>query len=69
MLSNKKTFLIGEKVKVDNEKEIGVVTRIDFESGVIYVLFKKMREQSYPYPESLHQNVIKPVFSKNKNNY
>ncbi|MFP7699616.1 hypothetical protein [Candidatus Phytoplasma pyri] len=68
MLSNKKTFLIGEKVKVDNEKEIGVVTRIDFESGIIYVLFKKMREQSYPYPESLNQNIIKPIFSKNKKN-
>ena len=36
-------YLIGERIKVANEKEPGVVTRIDQERGLIYVLFKNKR--------------------------
>ncbi|MCK9236118.1 MAG: hypothetical protein WC225_02135 [Acholeplasmataceae bacterium] len=54
------TYLIGEKVKVDNEKGYGVITRIDFDRGLIYVLFKRMREEAYPYPEALDQHILKP---------
>ncbi|MDV3198100.1 MAG: hypothetical protein Q8888_00355 [Vigna little leaf phytoplasma] len=58
------TYIIGEKVKVKDEEEIGVVTRIDFENGFIYVLFKRMREVMYNYPESLNNNIIRPLVSK-----
>lgn len=58
---NDETFLIGEKVKVTGEKETGVVTRIDLQKGLIYVLFKKMREVAYAYPETLDENLIVPV--------
>ncbi|MDV3166921.1 MAG: hypothetical protein Q8784_00590 [Vigna little leaf phytoplasma] len=58
------TYIVGEKVKVKDEEEIGVVTRIDFENGFIYVLFKRMREVMYNYPESLNNNIIRPLVSK-----
>lgn len=60
MAWNNETYLIGEKVKVELEKDFGIVTRIDLESGLIYVLFKKMREVAYPYPEALEQKAIIP---------
>lgn len=58
------TYLIGEMVKVENEKDEGVVTRIDKERGLIYVLFKRMREQPYPFPEALEQGLIVPLVKK-----
>ncbi|WP_017191414.1 hypothetical protein, partial [Poinsettia branch-inducing phytoplasma] len=58
-LHNNDNRLIGRRVKVENEKEIGVVTRIDFDNGLIYVLFKRMREVIYNYPEALENNTIK----------
>lgn len=58
MAWNDETYLIGERVKVENEKDEGVVTRIDKDRGLIYVLFKRMREEAYPYPEALDQNLI-----------
>lgn len=63
-LHNNDNHLIGERVKVENEKEIGVVTRIDFDNGLIYVLFKRMREVIYNYPEVLENNTIKPFLLK-----
>ncbi|QTX02750.1 hypothetical protein LFWB_1800 [Candidatus Phytoplasma luffae] len=54
------TYIIGERVKVRNEKEIGVVTRIDFEKGFICVLFPKIREVIFNYPEDLENENIKP---------
>lgn len=60
------TYLIGEKVQVEGEKELGVVTLIDFDNGFIYVLFKRMREVIYNYPEALENNTIKPLVSKKK---
>ncbi|MGE9276451.1 MAG: hypothetical protein ACQKHC_00955 [Candidatus Phytoplasma pruni] len=62
--NNDNYYLIGERVKVENEKEIGVVTRIDFDNGLIYVLFKRMREVIYNYPEVLENNIIKPFLLK-----
>lgn len=56
--------IIGEKVIVKNEKEDGVVTRIDYDRGLVYVLFPKMREVSYPFPESLEQGYLSVRFSK-----
>ncbi|MFB5029735.1 MAG: hypothetical protein WJU30_00278 [Candidatus Phytoplasma pruni] len=58
-LHNNDNHFIGKRVKVENEKEIGVVTRIDFDNGLIYVLFKRMREVIYNYPEALENNTIK----------
>jgi len=64
MAWSNETYLIGEKVKVENEKGFGVITRIDFERGLIYVLYKRMREEAYPYPESLEQGRLKPEVTK-----
>ncbi|MDO8168078.1 hypothetical protein [Candidatus Phytoplasma melaleucae] len=57
-------YLIGERVKVVNEKEIGVVTLIDVDNKIIYVLFQKMREVMYNYPQALENNIIKPLTQK-----
>lgn len=58
------TKIIGEKVQVKNEKEMGVVTRIDEERGLVFVQFKRMREESYPYPEAFEQNYLVMKYSK-----
>jgi hypothetical protein len=51
------TYIIGEKVKVLDEPELGVVTRIDFESGLFYVLFPRGREIAFAYPEDYKTKV------------
>lgn len=61
---NNETYLIGEKVRVTGEKEHGVVTRIDVEKGLIHVLYKRMREETYAFPESIHEQLITPVVAK-----
>lgn len=53
--------LIGEKIRVEGDKEIGVVTRVDEERGIIYVLFKRMRQVKFPYPESIDQGLLIPL--------
>lgn len=63
-MNNKDKYLIGEKVKVQNVKETGVVTKIDEKLGLIYVLFGRMNEQMYPYPEALDQQIIIPLVHK-----
>ncbi len=60
MAWSNETYLIGEKVKVETEKGFGVITRIDKERGLIYVLYKRGREEAYPYPEAIDQQVLKP---------
>jgi len=64
MAWSNETYLIGEKVKVDGEKLMGVITRVDLERGLIYVLFKRMREEAYPYPESIDQGKLRPDVQK-----
>ncbi|MFA6692233.1 MAG: hypothetical protein WCR73_00595 [Acholeplasmataceae bacterium] len=64
MAWSNETYLIGEKVKVENEKGFGVITRIDKERGLVYVLFKRMREEAYPYPEAIEQGILKPEVQK-----
>lgn len=66
MAWSNETYIIGERVRVENEKEEGVVTRIDKERGLIYVLFKRMREETYPYPEALDQKIIVPFVKMRK---
>ncbi len=61
---NNITYLIGERVKIEGEKKIGVITRIDVNKGVIFVLHKRMREQAYPYPEALESGLLKPEVTK-----
>lgn len=58
------TYLIGERTKVEGEKNYGVITRIDKDRGLIYVLFSKMREETFPYPESLDQGILTPLVDK-----
>ncbi|MDR2822856.1 MAG: hypothetical protein LBV58_04920 [Acholeplasmatales bacterium] len=57
---------VGEKVFVDGEADTGIVTRIDAERGIIYILFKKMREEMYPFPENVDLGKIKIVETKKK---
>ena len=64
MAWSNETYLIGEKVKVENEKGYGVITRIDTERGLMYVLYKRMREETYPYPEAIEQGIVKPEVQK-----
>lgn len=64
MAWSNETYLIGERVKVEGEKGWGVITRIDFDRGLIYVLFKRMREEAYPYPEAIEQGSLKPDVHK-----
>ena len=56
-------YLIGERIKVEGEKETGVVTRIDEQRGLIYVLFKRMRQEIFPFPESINQGLLIPLVS------
>lgn len=60
------TYIIGERCRVENEKDEGVITRIDKERGLIYVLFKRMREEPYPYPEAIDQGILIPLVQKKK---
>ena len=64
MACSNETYLIGEKVKVEGEKGFGVITRIDVVRGLIYVLYKRMREEAYPYPEAIDQGKLKPEVQK-----
>lgn len=64
MAWHNETKIIGEKVTVKNEKETGVVTRIDFERQLVFVLFKRLREESYPYPEAFDQNYLSIKYAK-----
>lgn len=59
MAWSNETYLIGERVKVEGEKGYGVITRIDTERGLVYVLFKRMREEAYPYPEAIEQQKLR----------
>ena len=54
---NNETYLIGEKVETKDGNS-GVITRIDKENGLIYVLFKQMREEKFLYPEDLELKKI-----------
>lgn len=56
--------IIGERVAVKDEKELGVITRIDYERAVVYVLFPRMREEKYPYPEAFEQRYLIVKYSK-----
>ena len=64
MAWSNETYLIGEKVKVEGEKGYGVITRIDTFRGLIYVQYKRMRQEAYPYPEALEQGMLKPEVQK-----
>ncbi|TNF08682.1 MAG: hypothetical protein EP317_02635 [Bacillota bacterium] len=64
MAWSNETYLIGEKVKVEGEKGFGVITRIDVVRGLVYVLYKRMREEAYPYPEAIEQGKLKPEVHK-----
>jgi hypothetical protein len=59
MAWSNETYLIGEKVKIEGEKGFGVITRIDVPRGLVYVLFKRMREEAYPYPEAFDSGKLK----------
>lgn len=48
--------LIGKLVRLGLEE--GVITRVDLNRGLIYVLFDKMKEQKFAYPESLDQQQL-----------
>lgn len=64
MAWNDETYLIGERARVEGERDLGVITRLDTKRGLIYVLFKRMREEAYKYPEALENHTIAPLVSK-----
>lgn len=66
MQTTVKNYLIGTRAKVQNESQIAVITRIDYQRGFVYLLFKRMREEKYPFPQALEQNIIQPIISKNQ---
>ena len=43
---------------------MGVITRIDYERDLVFVQFRRMREESYPYPEAFEQGYLTMKFSK-----
>jgi ribosomal protein L35AE/L33A len=56
---------IGELVSVlvrkeDGTKESkeGVITRIDVERGIVWVLFERLREEAHAYPEEIDNGTI-----------
>lgn len=66
MAWSNETRIIGEKVQVMNEKETGVITRIDYERKLVFVLFKRLREEAYPYPEAFEQNYLTVKLSNSR---
>jgi hypothetical protein len=66
MAWSNETYLIGEKVKVEGEKGFGVVSRIDVPRGLVYVIFKRMREEAYPYPEAFESGKLKAEVTRQK---
>jgi hypothetical protein len=66
MAWSNETYLIGEKVKIEGEKGYGVITRIDVVRGLVYVLFRRMREEAYPYPEAFEKGTLKSEVTPKK---
>ncbi len=58
------TYLIGERIRVEGERDLGIVTRLDLTRGLIYVMFKRQREEAYPYPESIENETLQPLVSQ-----
>ncbi|WP_025724646.1 hypothetical protein [Acholeplasma granularum] len=58
------TYLIGERIRVEGERDLGIVTRLDTQRGLIYVMFKRQREEAYTYPESLENETLQPLVAK-----
>lgn len=58
------TYLIGERIRVEGERDLGIVTRLDLTRGLIYVMFKRQREEAFPYPESIENEVLQPLVSQ-----
>lgn len=64
MAWSNETYLIGERIRVEGEKDPGVVTRLDLKRGIIYVMFKRLREETYPYPAALEDQTLVPLVNK-----
>ncbi len=64
MAWSNETYLIGERVRVDGERDLGVITRLDLQRGLIYVMFKRLREEVYSYPESVDNQTLVPLTAK-----
>ncbi|MBN3490551.1 hypothetical protein JV173_03380 [Acholeplasma equirhinis] len=64
MAWSNETYLIGERVKVEGERETGVITRLDLDRGLVYVMFKRLREEAYRYPEAIDTQILIPLVQK-----
>ncbi|ABX81477.1 hypothetical protein [Acholeplasma laidlawii] len=64
MAWSNETYLIGEKIRVEGERDLGIVTRLDLTRGLIYVMFKRLREEAYPYPESIENETLQPIVTQ-----
>lgn len=64
MAWSNETYLIGEKIRVEGERDLGIVTRLDLTRGLIYVMFKRLRKEAYPYPESIENETLQPIVTQ-----
>ncbi|CDR31058.1 Uncharacterised protein [Acholeplasma oculi] len=64
MAWSNETYLVGERIRVEGERDLGIVTRLDLERGLIYVMFKRLREEVYSYPESIANQTLTPLVNK-----
>lgn len=64
MAWSNETYLIGEKIRVEGERDLGIVTRLDLTRGLIHVMFKRLREEAYPYPESIENETLQPIVTQ-----
>jgi hypothetical protein len=60
MAWNDDTYLIGEKIRDKNYPDLGVVSRIDLERGIIYVLYKRGKEVAYLFPDDINNGILIP---------
>jgi len=64
MAWSNETYIIGERVKVEGERDSGVITRLDLDRGLVYVMFKRLREEAYQYPEAIENQTLIPLVHK-----
>jgi len=64
MAWSNETYLIGERIRVEGERDLGIVTRLDLTRGLIYVMFKRQREEAFSYPESIDNETLQPLVAK-----
>lgn len=58
MVWSNEMYLIGEKICVEGERDLGIVIRFDLIRGLIYVMFKCLCEEVYFYFEFIENEIL-----------